>query len=83
MSRPPAEIADDFAQALQALRQRDPVALAHAARRHAMQYDWRAVLPQLLRRYLALLGRQTGTDAGTPAAPSQPARERVRAARNR
>ncbi|GCB02517.1 glycosyltransferase family 1 protein [Ralstonia sp. SET104] len=71
--------ADDFAQALQAMRQRDPVALAHAARRHAMQYDWRAVLPQLLQRYLALLGRQAGTAAETP----QPARERLRASRGR
>lgn len=70
--------ADDFAQALQALRQRDPVTLAHAARRHAMQYDWRAVLPQLLHRYLALLGRQ----AGTAAATFEPAHERVRALRS-
>ncbi len=57
--------ADDFAQALRALQQRDPVALAHAARRHAMQYDWRAVLPQLLDRYLALVGRQAGAAAPT------------------
>lgn len=71
--------ADDFAQALHALRQRDPVALAHAARRHAMQYDWRTVLPQLLRRYLRLLGRQAGI--GTETTP--PARERPRAARGR
>ena len=67
--------ADDFAQALQALRGRDPVALAHAARRHALQYDWRAVLPQLLRRYLALLGRQ----ASLAAEPSPTARQHVRA----
>ncbi|CAJ0685797.1 GDP-mannose-dependent alpha-mannosyltransferase [Ralstonia mannitolilytica] len=71
--------ADDFAQALQALRGRDPVALAHAARRHALQYDWRAVLPQLLRRYLALLGRQ----ASLAAEPSPTARQHVRAARGR
>ncbi len=71
--------ADEFAQALQTLRQRDPVALAHAARRHAMQYDWRAVLPQLLRRYLALLGRQTATAIE----PSHDTRMRPRAARHR
>ena len=52
---------------------------AHAARRHAVQHDWRAVLPQLLHRYLALLGRQ----AGTAAATFEPARERVRALRSR
>ncbi|MGV8358620.1 hypothetical protein, partial [Pseudomonas aeruginosa] len=75
----PRCVADDFAQALDALRQRDPVALAHAARRHAMQYDWRAVLPQLLRRYLALLGRQASAAAET----FEPARERVRALRSR
>jgi len=73
--------ADDFAQALRALRQRDPVELAHAARRHAMRYDWRAVLPQLMQRYLMLLGRQTGTTAETTT--PQPARERVRASRGR
>ena len=71
--------ADEFAQALYALRQRDPVALAHAARRHAMQYDWRVVLPQLLRRYLALLGRQTATTIET----SHDTRMRPRAARHR
>ncbi|MGM3277524.1 glycosyltransferase [Ralstonia sp. 24A2] len=71
--------ADDFAQALRALGQRDPVALAHAARRHAMQYDWRVVLPQLQRRYLALLGRQADMTNET----RRPARERVRATRTR
>ncbi|MEF9482543.1 hypothetical protein [Ralstonia sp. 1B3] len=45
-----------------------------------MQYDWRAVLPQLLQRYLALLGRQTGIAAETTLPP---ARERVRASRGR
>jgi hypothetical protein len=39
---------------------------------------WRS-LPQLLHRYLALLGRQ----AGTAAATFEPARERVRALRSR
>ncbi|HJV94886.1 MAG TPA: glycosyltransferase family 1 protein [Albitalea sp.] len=67
--------ADDFAQALRALRQRDPVTLAHAARRHAMRYDWRAVLPQLLRRYLALLGAQANT-AHIAAEPRRAARAR-------
>ncbi|WP_439894456.1 glycosyltransferase (plasmid) [Ralstonia sp. 25C] len=71
--------ADEFALALHALRQRDPVALAHAARRHAMQYDWRVVLPQLLRRYLALLGRQ----AATTVESTHDTRMRPRAARNR
>lgn len=67
--------ADDFAQALRALRQRDPVALAHAARRHAMQYDWRTVLPQLQHRYLTLLGQQADRVKETP----RPAHERLRA----
>lgn len=71
--------ADDFAQALHALRRRDPVALAHAARRHAMHYDWRAVLPQLLRRYLALLGRQ----ASAASDPLHVTRVRPRTARIR
>ena len=71
--------ADAFAQALHALRQRDPVVLAHAARRHAMLYDWRVVLPQLLRRYLALLGRQ----AATAVEGTLDTRMRPRAARTR
>ena len=71
--------ADDFAQALRALQQRDPVALAHAARRHAMQYDWHAVLPQLQRRYLALLGRQAELVNETP----RHTRERLHALRTR
>jgi alpha-1,6-mannosyltransferase len=61
--------AGDFADALQALAQRDPVVLAHAARRHALRYDWHAVLPQLVARYQALAGRRPADLAANSVLP--------------
>lgn len=48
--------ADQFAEAIRGMADRDMAALQQAARRRAEQYDWRVVLPGLERHYERLIG---------------------------
>ncbi|QEI05334.1 glycosyltransferase family 1 protein [Pigmentiphaga aceris] len=50
----PPGSAEAFARAIVSLRQRNPDALAKAARAHALSYDWRNVFPPLIQHYRQL-----------------------------
>lgn len=50
----PATNGAAFAEAIEATLRRPRAALARAARRHALAYDWQRVLPSLLRHYRRL-----------------------------